>query len=82
MEGTYNITLKEGAKPSALSTPRRVALPLLPKVKKELQRMEDLGVISKVEGPIDWCAGMVVVPKADGRVRICVDLMKLNQKVS
>lgn len=37
MEGTYNITLKEGAKPFALTTPRRVALPLLPKVKKELQ---------------------------------------------
>ena len=81
MKGAYNITLNEGAKPFALTTPRRVALPLLPKVRKELQRMEDLGVISKVEGPTDWCVGMVVVPKPDGRVRICVDLTKLNQSV-
>ena len=43
--------------------------------------MEDLGVISKVEEPTEWCAGMVVVPKQNGRVRICVDLTKLNESV-
>ena len=43
--------------------------------------MEQLGVISRVEEPTPWCAGMVVVPKGDGRVRICVDLTKLNQAV-
>ena len=32
--------------------------------------MEKLGVISKVDVPTDWCAGMVVVPKPDGRIRI------------
>ena len=42
----------------------------MPKVKEELQRMEKLGVISKVDVPTDWCAGMVVVPKPDGRIRI------------
>ena len=31
--------------------------------------------------PTDWCAGMVVVPKVGGKVRICVDLTKLNQSV-
>ncbi|XP_023809445.1 general vesicular transport factor p115-like [Oryzias latipes] len=33
------------------------------KVKQELSRMEDLGVITKIEEPTDWCSGMVVVPK-------------------
>ena len=51
---------------------RRIAIPLLPKVKAELQRMEDVGVISRVEEPTDWCAGIVFVPKPNGRVQICM----------
>ena len=81
MKGEYTIKLVEGAKPFSLATPRRVALPLLEPVKRELERMEKLGVIARVNEPTEWCAGMVVVPKADGRVRICVDLTRLNQSV-
>ena len=40
--------------------------------------MESLGMISKVDTPTPWCAGMVVVAKQDGTVRICVDLKPLN----
>lgn len=69
------------AEPFSLSTPRRISLPLLPKVKQELFRMESLGVISRVEQPTDWCAGMVVAPKTNGTVRICSDLTKLNEAV-
>ena len=50
-------------------------------MKKELERMEKLGVISKVTTPTPWCAGMVVVPKKLGEVRICVDLKPLNEGV-
>ena len=74
-------SLTPGSTPYAITTPRRVALPLMPKVKEELQRMEKLGVISKVDIPTDWYAGMVVVPKPDGRIRICIDLTKLNESV-
>ena len=51
------------------------------KTKRELKRMEALGVISKVKQPTDWCAPMVVVPKSQDDVRICVDLTKLNESV-
>uniref|UniRef100_A0A3P8NB56 ribonuclease H n=1 Tax=Astatotilapia calliptera TaxID=8154 RepID=A0A3P8NB56_ASTCA len=82
MAGEYKIELKADAKPFALSTPRRVLLPLLPKVKRELARMEELGVISRVEQPTDWCAGMVPVPKPNrDEVHVCVDLTKLNNSV-
>lgn len=77
----YVIRLKPGASPFSLKTPRRIPLPLMSKVKEELSRMEILGVISRVEEPTDWCAGMVVVPKKSGAVRICVDLSKLNESV-
>ena len=45
-------------------------MPLLPKVKQEIECMAKMGEITKVTEPLDWCAGMVVVP---GKVRICVD---------
>ncbi|MCG7878633.1 MAG: RNase H-like domain-containing protein [Candidatus Thiodiazotropha endolucinida] len=81
LKGQYTITLKDDAKPYALTVPRRVSIPLMSKVKKELDRMEETGVISKIHEPTEWCAGMVVVPKNDGNVRICVDLTKLNESV-
>lgn len=78
----YTIKLKPDAVPFSLKNPRRIPLPLVGKVKEELQRMERMGVISRVEEPTDWCAGMVVMPKTDGkRVRLCVDLTGLNEYV-
>ena len=59
----------------------RHPLPLPPKVAQELAKMEAKGVISKVDEPTPWCAGMVVVPKKSGNVRICVDLKPLNESV-
>jgi len=38
-------------------------------------------VISKVDKPTPWCAGMVVVPKKEGAIHICVDLKPLNENV-
>ena len=43
--------------------------------------MERSGVISKVTEPTDWCAGMVPVPKKNGKVRICVNFTALNKNV-
>jgi len=63
---SYTIKLKPGATPYGIYTPRHVAMPLCFKVKHELDRMESLNVISKVEEPTPWCAGMVVVPKKMG----------------
>ena len=43
--------------------------------------MESMGIISRVDEPTPWCAGMVVVPKKSGAIRICVDLKPLNISV-
>ena len=80
-KGEYEIKIKPDAKPFVIITPRHVPLAMKPKVKEELAHMEKLGVIRKVKEPTDWCAGMVVVLKPIGKVRICVDLTKLNESV-
>ena len=77
----YRISLVENAEPYNLPVSRRVALPLMPKVKKEIERMQSLGIISPVTHPTDWCAGMVVVPKSTGAVRITTDFTFLNNFV-
>ena len=77
----YKIQLHADAKPLCLYTARTVPHPLMPKVEDELKSMEQLGVISPVTEPTDWCSGMVVVPKKNGSVRICVDLTQLNRSV-
>ena len=51
------------------------------KVKAELDRMESAGVIRKVTEPTDWCSPIVPVIKKNGKVRVCIDMTKLNQAV-
>ena len=77
----FEIHLKPDAVPHCLYTARHVPLPLRDKVKLELDQMESAGIIERVDGPTHWCAGMVVVPKKEGKVRICVDLKPLNEGV-
>lgn len=43
--------------------------------------MESLGVILLVEESTQWCAGMVVVPKPSGALRICVNFHQLNMSM-
>ena len=77
----YTIKLKEGAKPYALYAPHNIPFALYDKVRTELEKMECMGVMKKVTEPSQWCAGMVIVPKSIGAVRICVDLKPLNTSV-
>ena len=81
MKEPYTIKMKPEAKPYSIYTSRNIPIPLRAKVQEELKRMESLRVISKVDVPTPWCAGMVVVPKGSGAVCICVDLKPLNENV-
>ena len=77
----YDIKVTHEATPFAITVPRQVPIPLRKETERELQRMERNGEISRVEDPTEWCAPMVVTPKSNGKVRVCVDLTKLNQFV-
>ena len=77
----YRIKLKPSAQPYSIHIPRRVPLPLMDKVKQELQNLQDTDIIMRVEHPTEWWSPIVVVPKANGRVRLCIDLTRLNDSV-
>ncbi|KAJ8871600.1 hypothetical protein PR048_027927 [Dryococelus australis] len=81
MAATYTIRLKNDAVPVSLHAPRRVALPLQPKLKQEIDRLVNMGIISPVDRPTEWCSGIVIVPKQNGQIRLCVDLTVLNTSV-
>ena len=46
-------------------------------MKDEIDRMLDAGIIKLVEES-EWISPMVVQDKKTGKIRICVDLRKLN----
>ena len=79
--GEYEIKLREGVTPFNLTTPRRIPISLLPRVETDLKRMEYMGVIEKVVQPTEWCFPVVVIPKKDGKVRICGDVIQLNRSM-
>ena len=52
--------------------PCKVAFSLQDAVNRELKRMEDDGILTSVSYS-EWASPIVVVPKADGQIRICGD---------
>ena len=59
---------------------RRIPFHLRSDVEKELERLEDLDIIERAEGPTTWISPIVVVPKAKG-VRICLDSRVINTAI-
>ena len=83
MEGEpFKIILSSNAKPHSVSTPRRVPLPLMEKLRSELNELEESGIIKQITSPTEWCAPIVVASKKDSaKIRLCIDFRQLNQYV-
>ena len=68
---TAHLKLRESATPQFFK-PRPVPFALKEKITKELNRLERLGVLEKVEF-LDWATLIIPVLKPDGTVKICGD---------
>ena len=66
-----NLCLKEGGRPR-FCRPHTVPFAIKGKVGSELDRLEETGVLRKVEHS-EWAAPIVPVPKKDGSLRLCGD---------
>ncbi|KAL9973467.1 hypothetical protein ACROYT_G019932 [Oculina patagonica] len=80
LEGEHHIEINPKVKP-VIHPPRKVPFTILPKLKHELERMEQLGAIEKVDQPTEWVNSIVIVEKPDGNLRICLDPKDLNRAV-
>ena len=69
LEGEHHIEINPEVKP-VIHPPRKVPFTLLPKLKHELERMEQLGAIEKVDQPTEWVNSIVIVEKPDGNLRM------------
>lgn len=55
-------------------TPRRLPFHVFERVEDKLGERESLDIIEALDGPTPWVSPLLVVPKANGEVRICVDM--------
>lgn len=67
--------------PPVIHPPRRVPIALRDKIKDELDRMEEAGVIVQQKEPTAWVNSMVTVQKPNGKLRICIDPKDLNKAI-
>ena len=81
LPGEYHITV-DNSLPRIHHASRRFPLPLMPKLRKELDRMIDAGIIESVTEPTHVCSSMVAVEKpGTGDLRICLDAPELNNHI-
>ena len=58
---------------------RKPLIAIKPLFKAELDRLEELGVVSKMDTPTDWVSSFVVFKKPSGSLRLCLDPVPLNK---
>ena len=68
---TAHLSLKEQTEPR-FCKPRAIPFAIRDRVGQELDRLEEFGVLRRVEHA-KWAAPIVPVPKKDGAIRICRD---------
>lgn len=61
--------------------PRKKPIAIKDKIKAELDRMTEMGVIVKQEEPTEWVNSMVRVIKPNGKIRVCIDPSDLNKAI-
>ncbi|KAK2557457.1 Uncharacterized protein P5673_020188 [Acropora cervicornis] len=61
--------------------PRRVPFALREKVTAKVEDLIAKDIVERVDGPTSWVSPVVVAPKPEGDIRLCVDMRRANQAI-
>ena len=80
LKGTFSLQLKPDSRPYQVP-PWHVAYTLQKLFKEELDHLQRMDIITPlgVDEMAEWCNSFVMVPKTNGKVRLCLDPAQLNQ---
>ena len=78
LPSTVHLKVYENAEPSVTPS-RQIPTALREKFKAQLDRLENLGELTKVNEPMAWVSTVVIATKKSGALRICIDPRPLNQ---
>ena len=76
--GVHRLKTDPTVRPIVMAN-RRVPIAVKARLKNELDRLTNLGVITPVNTPTPWVSQMVVAEKKSGDLRICIDPRELNK---
>nr|CAI5841731.1 unnamed protein product [Callosobruchus analis] len=80
MKKLCRIVLKENAIPKVCAA-RKIPFALKSKVKQKLDEMINENIIAPITEPTDWVHPIVIVPKPNNDIRVCMDPRALNQYI-
>lgn len=76
----HHIQIEENAT-AAVNPTQRVPYALMNKHKPELERMKQLAIIGEIDEFTEWASSLVIIKKADERLRVCLDPSDLNRVI-
>ena len=78
LEGLQHLDVDPSVPPT-IAPSQRVPFAIKPKLKTELDRLTDIGVLVPVDEPTDWVSNLVIAAKESGDLRLCLDPQQLNK---
>ena len=60
---------------------RRIPFNLQDKVERKVQELLDCDIIEEVDGPTPWVNPVVIIPKVNGNIRLCINMRRANKAI-
>ena len=79
-DGEYHMVTDSNVPPSQHAM-CKIPIEYQEKIEKELDRMEEQGIITKVTEPTEWVNSIMYPVKPNGDLRICLDPKDLNKAI-